>query len=530
MRIVSADTMRKAEQATINRFGISGQLLMETAGRASAEALCETFGRIANRTAVIVAGKGNNGGDGYVVARYLRGWGWDVSVRVVARKEEVSGDAALNLALLDPELVRYCTSAADLEPCFAEFRNAGVLVDALFGIGLKSQIGGVHAEAIRMMNASGRPVVAVDIPSGVDATTGAILGSAVQADLTVTFAYGKMGHVLYPGRAMTGRLVVADIGLPEAAAEPGDIHHYLDPQAASTLIRVRDRTGHKGTYGHCLIVAGSTGKTGAAALAANSAVRSGSGLVTLAVPESLNPVLEIKTTEAMTLPFADSGRGFLGSGNGDAITAAFRGMDAVAIGPGISRHPETAALVRKLVSECPLPLVVDADGLNALAEDISILERTISPAVVLTPHPGEMSRLCGLAVDRIEADRVGVARDFALRHGVYLVLKGAGTVVATPDGEISVNGSGNPGMATGGMGDVLTGVLVSLLGQGYPFTDACRLGVFLHGYAADMVAERQGEVGMTASDVLESLPRAYKTLLAAHGNCRTEQTKENSLC
>jgi len=288
--------------------------------------------------------------------------------------------------------------------------------------------------------------------------------------------------------------------------------------------------GTRAPYGHCLIVAGSTGKTGAAALAANSAVRSGSGLVTLAVPESLNPVLEIKTTEAMTLPFADSGRGFLGSGNGDAITAAFRGMDAVAIGPGISRHPETAALVRKLVSECPLPLVVDADGLNALAEDISILERTISPAVVLTPHPGEMSRLCGLAVDRIEADRVGVARDFALRHGVYLVLKGAGTVVATPDGEISVNGSGNPGMATGGMGDVLTGVLVSLLGQGYPFTDACRLGVFLHGYAADMVAERQGEVGMTASDVLESLPRAYKTLLAAHGNCRTEQTKENSLC
>jgi len=530
MQIVSADTMRKAEQATINRFGIPGRVLMETAGRACAEALCETFGRIANRTAVIVAGKGNNGGDGYVVARYLRGRGWDVSVHVVARKEEVSGDAAVNLGLLDPGLVRYCTSAADLETCFAEFRNAGVLVDALFGIGLKNRIGGLHAEAVRMMNASGRPVVAVDIPSGVDATTGAILGSAVQADLTVTFAYGKLGHVLYPGRTMTGSLLVADIGLPEAAADPGGIDHYVDPQTASSLIHVRERTGHKGTYGHCLVVAGSTGKTGAAALAANSAVRSGSGLVTLAVPESLNPVLEIKTTEAMTLPFADSGRGFLGSFNGDAITAAFSGMDAVAIGPGISRHPDTAALVRRLVSECPLPLVVDADGLNAIAGDVSILERKTSPAVVLTPHPGEMSRLCGLDIDRIEADRAGVARDFAVRYGVYLVLKGAGTVVATPGGEISVNGSGNPGMATGGMGDVLTGVLVSLLGQGYPFTDACRLGVFLHGYAADMVAERQGEVGMTASDVLESLPRAYKTLLAAYGNCRPQQIKENSIC
>lgn len=512
MRIVSADTMRKAEQVTINSYGMPGQVLMETAGRACAQAILETYGRKENRKAVIVAGKGNNGGDGYVIARYLRGSGWEVSVCVVARKEEVSGDAAINLALLDPGIVHFCPVLDDLKSRFAEFRNADILVDALFGIGLKSEIGGVHAEAVRMMNTTACPVVAVDIPSGVEATTGAILGVAVQADLTVTFAYGKMGHVLYPGRAMTGRLVLADIGLPDAAAAPADIHDYLDPATAVSLIRLRDRKGHKGNYGHCLIVAGSTGKTGAAALAANSAVRTGSGLVTLAVPESLNPVLEIKTTEAMTLPFADAGRGFLGSDNGDSILAAFKGMDAVAIGPGISRQPEAVALVRRLLAECPLPLVVDADGLNAIAEDVSILERKKAPALVLTPHPGEMARLCGLAVDRIEADRVGVARDFAVRYGVFLVLKGAGTVVATPDGEISINGSGNPGMATGGMGDVLTGVLVSLLGQGYPFTDACRLGVFLHGYAADMVAERQGEVGMAASDVQENLPLAYKRL------------------
>lgn len=518
MRIVSADTMRSAEQAAINSYGIPGQVLMETAGRACADAIHDAFGRVIGKKAIIVAGKGNNGGDGYVIARYLSGSGWKVAVCVVARKEEVSGDAAINLKLLDPHIVQFCPDADSLKSCSALFLDSDVLVDALFGIGLKKNIGGVHAEAVRMLNEAGRPVVAVDIPSGVEATTGAVLGAAVQADITVTFGFGKLGHVLYPGRAMTGRLVVADIGLPDAAVAPADIHEFLDPAAASSLVRQRDRKGHKGNYGHCLIVAGSTGKTGAAALAANSAVRTGSGLVTLAVPESLNAVLETKTTEAMTLPFADAGRGFLGISNGDGILAAFKGMDAVAIGPGISRQPETVTLVRRLVAECPLPLVVDADGLNAIAEDVSILDVRKSPAIVLTPHPGEMSRLCGFAIDRIEADRVGVSRDFAVRHGVYLVLKGAGTVIATPDGEICINGSGNPGMATGGMGDVLTGVIVSLLGQGYSCKDACSLGVFLHGYAADMVAERQGEVGMMASDVQESLPLAYKRLLSAIGN------------
>lgn len=514
MRIVSADTMRSAEQTAINSCGIPGRVLMETAGRACAEAVHETFGRTGRKKVLVLAGKGNNGGDGYVIARYLSKWGWEATVCVVGRKEEVAGDAATNLELLDPDIVRFCPDAESLDSCSSLFPNSDVLVDALFGIGLKKDIAGVHAEAVRMLNAAERPIVAVDIPSGVEATTGAILGVAVQADLTVTFGYAKMGHVLHPGRAMTGKLVVADIGLPEAAAAPGDIHHFFDAEAASSLVRPRDRKGHKGSYGHCLIVAGSTGKTGAAALAANSAVRTGSGLVTLAVPESLNPVLEIKTTEAMTLPFADNGQGFFSPENADAISEAFTGRDAVAIGPGISRQPATAALVRRLVAECPLPLVVDADGLNALAEDVSILENRKSPAVVLTPHPGEMSRLCGLAVDRIEADRVGTARDFAVRHGVYLVLKGAGTVVATPDGEICINGSGNPGMASGGMGDVLTGVIVSLLGQGYSYRDACVLGVFLHGHAADLVAERQGEVGMTASDVQEGLPLACNRLMS----------------
>ncbi|MEI6704542.1 MAG: NAD(P)H-hydrate dehydratase, partial [Deltaproteobacteria bacterium] len=279
------------------------------------------------------------------------------------------------------------------------------------------------------------------------------------------------------------------------------------------MLHRRDRIAHKGNFGHCLIIAGSTGKTGAAALSANSAVRAGSGLVTLAVAESIHRILEIKTTEVMTSPLPDSGSGHLASNAFSPIEKLLVGKDAVAIGPGIDRHSETCALVQRLVETIVLPLVIDADGLNALAEDITVLKRKKSNQVILTPHPGEMARLLGTSVPEVEANRISVAMDFARDYGVYLVLKGAHTIIATPDGTASINGSGNPGMATGGMGDVLTGIIVSLLGQGYAADEACRLGVFLHGYAADMVAEEKGEIGITATDVQEKLPYAFHRLL-----------------
>ena len=279
------------------------------------------------------------------------------------------------------------------------------------------------------------------------------------------------------------------------------------------MLHRRDRQGHKGQFGHCLVIAGSTGKTGAAALAANSAVRAGSGLVTLAAAASIHTICEIKTTEVMTVPLPDSGGGFLTDSAFPAIEKLLAGKDAVAIGPGLDRHPGTYALVQNLVESVPLPLVIDADGLNALAEDVAVLKRKKSKQVILTPHPGEMSRLTGISIPDLEATRISVAQDFARTYGVFLVLKGARTVIASPDGTVAVNGSGNPGMASGGMGDVLTGIIVSLLGQGYAAQDACRLGVFLHGFAADMVAEEKGEIGMNATDVLEKLPYAYNRLL-----------------
>jgi ADP-dependent NAD(P)H-hydrate dehydratase / NAD(P)H-hydrate epimerase len=513
MRIVTAETMRKAERLTIGDRGIPGRLLMETAGRACADVVCAEWGTGNGKRAVIVAGKGNNGGDGYVVARCLLRRDWNVAILVLAERKDITGDAVENLTLLDPSIITFCPAHGDMRLHAEVFRNASIIVDALFGIGLNTEVSGAYAEAVEMINSSGRPVLAVDIPSGIDASTGRVLGDAVHADVTVTFGFAKVGHVVYPGREYTGKLKVVDIGIPNEIAASMETHEFLDVKSVQPLVKPRAKCGHKGNFGHCLIVAGATGKTGAASLAANSAVRTGSGLVTLAVPASLNPVLEVKTTEAMTLPVDDAGKGFLGVGNSDAILRATQGKDAIAIGPGISREPETIALVRRLVKDALLPMVVDADGLNAIAEDVAILDQKRSPAIVLTPHPGEMSRLSGLSISEIEDDRISAARSFAVRYGVFLVLKGAGTVIATPGGEIAVNGSGNPGMGSGGMGDVLTGILVSLLGQNYTPAEACRLGVFLHGFAADLVAQEKGEIGLSATDVQERLPLAYKEIL-----------------
>lgn len=512
MKVIAAHTMQEIDRQAISQYGIPGVQLMESAGRCCVEEIIAAFGL--NGSAVIMAGKGNNGGDGYVIARLLGQKGWSVKVIILADRLQITGDAAANLGKLPGSAISFCTREGQLSTLHREeIFQADVIVDALLGTGLSSNVSGVYLEAVDLMNASGRPVVAVDIPSGIDGTTGRVLGNAVRAYLTVTFAFAKLGHVLHPGAEHSGRLVVADIGIPRQLMEAASGYEFLNEDTMRPMLQRRDRQAHKGQFGHCFIIAGSTGKTGAAALAANSAVRAGSGLVTMAAAESIHSILEIKTTEVMTVPLPDSGGGFLTNSAFPAIEKLLAGKDAVAIGPGLDRHPGTYALVRNLVESVALPLVIDADGLNALAEDMAVLKRKKSKVVILTPHPGEMSRLTGSSIPDVEAIRISVAQDFARSYGVFLVLKGARTIIASPDGTAAVNGSGNPGMASGGMGDVLTGIIVSLLGQGYAARDACRLGVFLHGFAADMVAEEKGEIGMNASDVLEKLPYAYNKLL-----------------
>jgi NAD(P)H-hydrate epimerase len=504
--------MQETDKRTIEEFGIPGITLMENAGRACADEILGEFGL--KGSAVVLAGRGNNGGDGYVIARLLDQQGWSVKVIILADPEQIAGDAAINLEKLSSEMTDFCTKEGELSTEHKEdIFQADVIVDALLGTGLSSNVSGIYLEAINLINSSGRPVLSVDIPSGIHGTTGMVLGKAVRAHTTVTFAFAKLGHVLFPGADYTGRLVTADIGIPTEVMQTAHGYDFLDADAVRPMLHPRDRLSHKGHFGHCLIIAGSTGKTGAAALSANSAVRAGSGLVTLAVAESIHTVLEIKTTEVMTSPLPDSGNGHLIVNAFPSIEKLLAGKDAVAIGPGIDRHPETFALVQKLVETIDLTLVIDADGLNALAEDITVLKRNKSRQIILTPHPGEMARLLGTSVSDVETNRISVAKEFAHNHGVFLVLKGARTIIADPDGTVAINGSGNPGMATGGMGDVLTGIIVSLLGQGYAAAEACRLGVFIHGYAADMVAVEKGEIGINATDVQEKLPYAFHRLL-----------------
>ena len=511
MKVVTAHTMQELDKQAITEYGIAGLQLMENAGHNCVEEIIAEFGLAGH--AVILAGKGNNGGDGYVIARLLSQMGWSVNVIVLANREHVCGDAAVNLEKLPGSIIKYCNDEGQLSALHMEaIFQADVIVDALLGTGLSSNVNGIYLEAIDLMNASGRPVVAVDIPSGVHGTTGRVLGDAVRAYMTVTFAFAKLGHVLYPGADCTGRLVVTDIGIPQKLMETASGYDFLDADTLRPLLRCRDRQAHKGKFGHCLVLAGSTGRTGAAALTANSAVRAGSGLVTLAVAESIHSILEIKTTEAMTVPLPDAGSGHLSNSSFHLIEKLLVGKDAVTIGPGLGTLPKTHALVQSVVETVVLPLVIDADGLNSLAEDITVLHRKKSKQIILTPHPGEMSRLLGTTIPDVEAFRISVAHEFAAKYGVFLVLKGARTIIASPTGCVAINGSGNPGMATGGMGDVLTGIIVSLLGQRYAAWDACCLGVFLHGFAADMVAEVKGEIGINASDVIEMLPYAYHRL------------------
>lgn len=519
MKIVTAHTMQELDRRAIEEYGIPGRELMELAGKGCAEHIMAAYGTRASKKVVILAGKGNNGGDGYVIARYLQEKGWQVLVIVLAEREAIHGDALTNLVRLPDEVISFCPDEGELtEKHTDDLLNADLLVDALLGTGLRNDLQGVYLEAVELINTSPAKVVAVDIPSGVHGTTGRILGTAVRANLTVTFGAAKLGHVLYPAADTVGRLVIVDIGIPPQLMEEAAGYDYLNEKLMAPLVKRRDRQAHKGHFGHCLIIAGSPGKTGAAALAANSAVRTGSGLVTLAVPESLNHILEIKTTEAMTLPLPDAGTGHLTTHVLPVLERQLSGKHALAIGPGIDRRPAGVTVVQTLIETVSAPLVIDADGLHALAQDLSVLRRKRSANIILTPHPGEMSRLLGSSIPDVAAIRISVAQEFARTYGVYVVLKGARTIVAAPNGMAAINGSGNPGMASGGMGDVLTGIIVSLMGQGYSAWNACRLGVYLHGLAGDMVAMEQGEIGMTATDLTERIPLALNRLLNIPAN------------
>ena len=525
MKVVTAAEMRQIDQDTIEGIGIPGIVLMETAGSAIVRAIeqhyptCQRIG--------IFAGKGNNGGDGIVIARQLAHIGRDVRLFLVSPPDSFTGEAqtnlqiAKNLGLPIEEILgekeEWKRGSVEAWKCL--MANCELLVDAILGTGLRGSVRDPIAAVINAINRLPTPILSVDLPSGLDADTGHPLGTSVRADRTVTIGLPKRGLLMHPGAELAGKLEVVDIGFPEQVVDAQNIKvNWTTAAQAAQWMPLRPPSSHKGSYGRVLVVAGSTGMTGAAALASEAALRTGAGLVTLATPKHLNPILEGLLPEVMTLPLPETDAGSLSvSAVSATLEFAVKTKSILAIGPGLSQHPETVSLVHQLIREnreqgLDLRMVIDADGLNALAhvrETISLLNSD----AVLTPHPGEMARLTSTSVPVLEKDRISTAQQFASKYGVTLVFKGAPTVTSTPNGNLWVNSTGNPGMATGGMGDVLTGIIAGLMAQGIPSENAATLGVYLHGLAGDIVAERTGMHGLIASDVLKAVPKAISSLV-----------------
>jgi hydroxyethylthiazole kinase-like uncharacterized protein yjeF len=503
-------------------------VLMENAGAQVARILWQEYPDLQNRRVAVLCGRGNNGGDGFVIARYLYNSGVSVDVFLIGEPGDIHGDASVHLNMLQragmvPESVRMPESATRLGARLVEY---DVLVDALLGTGIRDKVGGMFQLIITAMNTAGRPIVAVDIPSGLSADSGIFLGDHVRADLTVTMALPKRGLLLYPAAESVGRLVAVDIGFPAAVREHAMLHcHTLEGHTIATLLQTRHADTHKGTYGHVLLVAGSLGKTGAGALASLAALYTGAGLVSFALPHSLNAAMETKLTEVMTIPLPEAEPGMLGGEAMPRIIEALQGKSALVLGPGLGMHPETVRCVHELLRQVRLPSVLDADGLNALPADPEGIGDIQAP-LVLTPHPGELARLRRTTTAAIQADRLTAAQETAKVWKAVVVLKGAHTVIAEPDGTLYINLTGNPGMATAGSGDVLSGMIGALLGQGYTPSLAARIAVHTHGLAGDLAAATVGERSLIAGDLLTSLSQAFRQL--AQGCERASTNWEHS--
>lgn len=510
--LVGSETMRALDRHTIDKLGVPADLLMESAGRAvAAEVLAWLAELPSDAEVAVICGGGNNGGDGLVVARHLALLGVPVSAILLADRERMSGDAAANLERARAIGVPILASNGALPAC-------GVIVDAVLGTGLSRPVGGAAGAAILAINRhrESRPsgsvrVVSVDLPSGLDADTGQPQGDVVRADATVAIALPKLGLALEPGRSLAGRILVARIGIADSAPGLSCDAELWSPLAAGRALSERPPEGHKGRFGHVLIVAGSAGHTGAAALAAVASVRAGAGLVTLGCPASLNSILEVKCTEAMTAPLADTSEGDLAAEAEHAVLALAAERDVVAMGPGVGRSEETQQLMRALARRLVCPLVIDADGLFAFAEDPSALKTRGAPTI-LTPHPGEAARLLGRSAGAVNRDRLGAARELAEITGSVVVLKGAATVSVEPGGRAVVNPTGGPALATGGTGDVLTGVVAGFLAQGQAPLESAAAAAYLHGLSADRLAARIGAAGLLATEVAHELPAAAEAL------------------
>jgi NAD(P)H-hydrate epimerase len=515
-RLVTAAQMQELDRRATAVHGIPGLTLMENAGRGVVESMERHLGSLAGTQPLVVCGKGNNGGDGFVVTRLLQAKEAKPDCILLGKAADLAGDALTNYRRLADSgfKVREVSARADIGPLF---QNRKVIVDAIFGTGLTRAPAGLAAETIKLINSSGSFIVAVDLPSGLASDTGVPYEPCVRADLTVTMALPKLGLWLYPGRALAGSVEVIDIGIPRTTdagrgTKDEGTTWLLDAEHIRSLLPKRRPDGHKGTFGAALIVAGSRNFSGAAVLAGMAAVRSGCGLIRLAIPAGIADVVSSDVVEAVKIPLPQTETEALSPAAIENLLELAGDAEAVALGPGIGTDRRTQKLELAFLAEVDKPTLIDADGINNLAGHLRLLSRVKAP-LVLTPHPGEFARLTGLKPADVNADRVGVSRKFATEKKVVLVLKGASTVIAAPDGRVFVNPTGNSGLAKGGTGDVLTGLAVGLMAQGISPLDAACAGAFLHGLAADIGVQTLTDYCLAAGDLPRYLPEAYSAIL-----------------
>ncbi len=511
MKILDTEQIQACDRAAIEDHGIPELVLMENAGVQVVEAMEEFFGEEPPELVAIMCGKGNNGGDGFVVARHLHALGRVVRVYLFAAADDLNGSVAANhqmAAKLGVDIVELPDEPAWKDKA-EEIVGFDCIVDALFGTGISGALRGHFGDVVEAINESDAAVVAVDLPSGLSADSGEIMGPVVAADLTVTFAAPKLCHAFAPACELVGELSVVDIGIPPQAIDAIDSAlEVLTPQEIGATLPIREPDSHKGSYGAVLIVGGAPGMSGAAALAAQAALRGGAGLVTVAAPASVADIVAGHVAEALVRPHATDASGGLSEAAEPGIALLARDADVMAVGPGVGTSDETRTLIRQVVLGAAVPVVLDADGLNAFAGACEVLQG-VGPPCVLTPHPGEAGRLLGRDTADVQSDRLAAVRELAERAGAVVVLKGYRSLVCDENGRVAVNPTGNPGIATGGSGDVLTGLIAALIGQGVEPFDAARLGTFLHGEAGDIAAREVGEISLIASDIVGALADAF---------------------
>ena len=516
MRVLNTRQMRDADRRTIEEIGIPSIVLMENAGRQAVAAMEAAYDDLATSQVGVLCGRGNNGGDGFVVARTLIQRGVDVGVFLLGSVSEITGDARINLEVLGRIglTVVEITTAQEWELHFTEISECDLVVDAILGTGFRGQLSGLLETVVADVNALGVPIVSIDLPTGVSADTHVVDGTAIDASMTVTLGAPKIPLVFPPADSHGGDLVIADIGIPYPVFEEldGEYLEILTRERMREIVPARVADSHKGDFGRVLVVAGSNGRTGAAHLSAVGALRSGAGLVTIATPRSCVPVIAAMAPEYMTEGLDETASGTIDYGAIDRVLDIK--ADVIAVGPGLGQAPSTSAFVHALLERAGVPLVLDADALNAFVGEPERLMGRDGVDVIITPHPGEMARLLNTSIEKVQSDRLKHAREFAAAHKVHVVLKGHRTVIAGPDGRTFVNLTGNAGMATGGTGDLLTGMLAAWFAQLLDAEAACKLAVYLHGTAGDLAEADEGEVALIATDIAARLGDAVLELTA----------------